>query len=274
MKKSIRRILVTALSVVIAQSFIFSPIQGHCEEVDNQSQESISVKSGFTYTHDPRLDSKAMQDIIYNPDAVYGFSPNPNSGSLTEYAKYDFTDPVAVESWRQERIAYHQEMLQMFKLWDQLIVQGKSPEEIARAISNKRNQIRMASYKDNLDGLATMKKRNLEKYGNENGPTPDSLYEKYGSWEKVIEKAFSSNSGMDACLGLYDDEYEHNIMTGSTVVGNPVFYTAKPGDNLSTISEMYFGTKNSWMYIYEYNKGTIKDYNNIQIGQIIVIPIL
>lgn len=73
---------------------------------------------------------KAMEDIVVNPNAVYGFSPDPNSTRL-----------------------------------------------------------------------AKVKKSNLETYGNENGPTAESLFEKYGSWEKVLIKSFRSNSGMDACLG-------------------------------------------------------------------------
>jgi len=52
----------------------------------------------------------------------------------------------------------------------------------------------------------------LETYGNEEGPTADSLYAKYGSWQTVIEKALSSNAGMDACLGLYDEYYEIHEM--------------------------------------------------------------
>lgn len=33
------------------------------------------------------------------------------------------------------------------------------------------------------------------------------MYEKYGSWEIVLQKSFSVNMGMDACCGLYDDNY-------------------------------------------------------------------
>ena len=47
----------------------------------------------------------------------------------------------------------------------------------------------------------------METYGNENGPTPEWLYEKYGSWDVVLVKALGSNPGMDACLGFYDDYY-------------------------------------------------------------------
>ena len=70
----------------------------------------------------------------------------------------------------------------------------------------RRNEIRLESYKDE-EKLELVKKSNLETYGNEFGPTADSLYEKYGSWQTVIEKACSTNAGMDACLGLYDEYY-------------------------------------------------------------------
>ena len=59
------------------------------------------------------------------------------------------------------------------------------------------------------DGLAAIKKSNLETYGDEMGPTTDSLYEKYGSWQTVLEKALGTNAGMDACLGFYDEYYDY-----------------------------------------------------------------
>lgn len=52
-------------------------------------------------------------------------------------------------------------------------------------------------------------KSNFETYGNEAGPTADWLYEKYGSWQTVLEKALGTNEGMDACLGLYDEYYDY-----------------------------------------------------------------
>ncbi len=59
-----------------------------------------------------------------------------------------------------------------------------------------------------------MKARNLEVYGREEGPTPDEMYEKYGAWETVIEKAFSVNMGLDVCLGLYDEYYPIYLALG------------------------------------------------------------
>ena len=77
---------------------------------------------------------------------------------------------------------------------------------MARAVSEERNRLRLAAY-DDPEGLAEVKKSNLETYGHEDGPTPDDLFEKYGSWTTVMQKAFSPNMGMDACCGLYDECY-------------------------------------------------------------------
>jgi hypothetical protein len=84
---------------------------------------------------------------------------------------------------------------------------GATIEEMARAVSKERNRLRIASYDGDPEGLADAKKSNLETYGHEDGPTPDDLFEKYGSWTTVMQKAFSPNMGMDACCGLYDECY-------------------------------------------------------------------
>ena len=167
----------------------------------------------FAYVHDPSDNPEAMKDIVRDETAVYGFRPS-ETGSLKQYASADWSDPETVEKGRQDRIAYHNSIEAMYSLLGQLRGEGKSVEEIARAVSEKRNEIRLESYRDDPEGLATLKQRNLEKYGHEEGPLPDELFEQYGSWEKVIEKAFSTNVGMDACLGLYDDYYDLYVFLG------------------------------------------------------------
>ena len=171
--------------------------------------------SVFRYEHDPRLNAMAMADIIVDPTAVYGFAPSPE-GSLSGYASFDWSDPELVngENGRLARMAYHESIHEMYAMMNAMRIEDKSIEEIARAISSKRNEIRLAALADNPAGLAAAKARNLEIYGHEEGPLPDELYEQYGSWETVLEKAFSTNSGMDACLGLYDDYYDLYLMTG------------------------------------------------------------
>jgi|GEM_PF-1658767 len=170
--------------------------------------------AGFRYRHDPRLNARAMEDIVVDPEAVYGFSPSPY-GSLKQYVDaFNWSDPAALEISRDERITYHESLESMYVMLENMRAEGASTEEIARTVSRMRNEIRMIAYAEDPEGLALARARNLEQYGHEDGPTPDELFEKYGSWETVIEKAFSANPGMDACLGLYDDYYSLYIAAG------------------------------------------------------------
>ena len=195
-KKVIRLLSIVTILVLIMSITLFA-----CSE------------KKFTYKHDPRENPSAMADIIEDENAIYGFRPS-ETGSLAMYANEDWSNPEMVEKGRQERIAYHKSLESMYDILNEMSAQGKSTEEIARAVSTRRNEIRLEAYKDDPEGMAAVKERNLKKYGHEEGPLPDELYEQYGSWEIVISKAFSANSGMDACLGLYDDYYELYVASG------------------------------------------------------------
>ena len=168
--------------------------------------------SVFRYAHDPRLNPAAMRDIVPDPSAIYGFRPS-ETGTLKQYTAFDWSDPAVVAQGRDERIAYHQSIASMYALLDEMLAAGKSSEEIALVISPMRNQIRLEACTSEEE-LRIAKERNLERYGHEEGPLPDELYAQYGSWETVIEKAFSTNAGMDACLGLYDYCYDLYVAAG------------------------------------------------------------
>lgn len=262
--KQMKSIAKKIVALTIMMSLLMTPFTVFAAE---NSEKAIQ------YVHDPRINSKAMEDIVVDPNAVYGFKPSKDSTRLASFADADWSDPVAVEGWRQERIEYLKQFDSMYDLWNDMLAKGKSTEEIARAVSNKRNEIRIASYKDDPEGLEKMKKSNLETYGNENGPTPESLFEKYGSWEKVLIKAFSSNSGMDACLGLYDEQYEHNRLSQAIVENQVVTYTVKNNDCLAKIAMKYFGEQIKWKTIYDANSEQIKDKDLIYEGQTLVIPL-
>ena len=173
------------------------------EKTANRSEERR-----FLYVHDPRENPEAMADIIENADAVYGFSPNPESRRLSEFVGYDWTDPEFVAQAQETRRAYHESMESMVDILYRMREEGATIEEMARAVSAERNRLRLESHKDDPEALAKTRSSNLKTYGNEEGPTADSLYEKYGSWTTVMQKAFSPNMGMDACCGLYDEYYD------------------------------------------------------------------
>lgn len=267
-----------------------------------ESAESADPGKPFSYVHDPMENPKAAEDIIVNPDAVYGYSPSPDSVRLGEFAGEDWSDEALVESARQQRLAYHDSIEELYRLIEQMLGEAKNIEEIARAVSTRRNEIRLESYANDPEGLEKAKKSNLETYGNENGPTPESLYEKYGSWQTVLEKALSSNPGMDACLGLYDDYYdtydlEENALTadssqtgGETQRGEdasetpdrtetdddtaalPRTYTVVSGDSLWNIALEKYGDGEKWDLIYEANREKIRDPGLIFPGQELEIP--
>ena len=170
----------------------------------------------------------------------------------------------------------------MYRLIEEMLGQGKNVEEIARAVSKKRNEIRLESYHGDPEGLAIVKKSNLETYGNEEGPTADSLYEKYGSWQMVIEKALNSNPGMDACLGLYDECYdsygfEESALSAQTApaaqaapaaqTAQQNLYVVQKGDTLWKIAQKLFGNGERWREIYERNRSIIRDPDLIYEGQ-------
>ena len=170
---------------------------------------SETETEGFHYIHDPSDNPSAMKDIVVNPAAVYGFSPNPESTRLGEYAdEIDWTDPIQVAGAREQRQEYLDSMSELYRMIEDMLGKGRSVEEISRAVSKRRNELRLEAYKDDPEGLEAVKKSNLETYGHEDGPDADELYEKYGSWQTVLEKTLSTNAGMDACLGFYDDNYD------------------------------------------------------------------
>ena len=177
------------------------------EDQSESGDDMVFERLPFVYEHDPRNTPAAMKDIVENPDAVYGFSPDPESQRLGTYADYDWTDPAYVAKAQQERRAYHESLETITDILYRMREEGASTEEMARAVSEERNRLRLAAYDNDPEGLAKVKKSNLETYGHEDGPTPDELYDKYGSWTVVMQKAFGTNLGMDACCGLYDEYY-------------------------------------------------------------------
>lgn len=226
---------------------------------------AVSVSAAEPYVHDPMDNPEAAKDIIVDPDAVYGYSPSPESTRLKEFADYDWTDESLVNGMREQREEYHESMQELYDMIRNMKEAGSSAEEIARAVSTRRNEIRLESYEGDPEGLAKVKQSNLETYGNENGGTPEFFFEKYGSWETVIEKSVSANPGADACLGLYDKYYDTYFVTVEEL------YTVQSGDTLEKIAQQYLGDKEQWPVLYEWNSGIIQDPNLIFPGQVLTV---
>ena len=199
-----RKNICLILAMLVCLCTVLNPA-AHAAEPDPSAGSDVP----FVYEHNPCDNPSAMRDIVVNPDAVYGFSPSAAEDStLKEYVDLiDWTDAEQVAPAREQRLAYHESLEELYDMILEMTRADQDIETIARAVSQRRNELRLEAYKDDPEGLETVKKRNLETYGNEFGPTQDSLYEKYGSWETVLLKALGTNPGMDACLGFYDEYY-------------------------------------------------------------------
>ena len=90
-----------------------------------------SYASGY-YVHDPMDNPKAAADIIVDPNAVYGYSPNPDSKRLGVFAQYDWSDEAFVEEMKHEREEYHESIKELYQIKDNMESEGKTVEEIAR----------------------------------------------------------------------------------------------------------------------------------------------
>ena len=100
-------------------------------------------RAPFAYEHDPRDNPGAMRDIVYNPDAVYGFSPSKaEESTLKDYADaIDWTDEKQVADARGQRLAYHDSMEELYDMILDLVKADKDIETIARTVSRRRNEL-------------------------------------------------------------------------------------------------------------------------------------
>ncbi len=173
----------------------------------------IEKNTKLIYKHNPMDNQKAAKDIVYNSNAVYGYSPKPGS-SLDEFvSKIDWSNWKQVEDARLQRIKYHRNLkkqkIALEQKLNRLLKEGYSIEEVAKIFVKARNDHRIETYikQGNYEGLEAMKARNLKLYKNPDGPTIEQLFKRYGSWEEIIYASVRSNLGMDACTGLYDEVY-------------------------------------------------------------------
>jgi hypothetical protein len=98
------------------------------------------------------------------------------------------------------RNAYEDEIKGLKKLADELAKSGKNAEDRARTLFDERNKLKDNYLKQTpADEVESIKARNLERYGNENGPSIDWLRQQGKTWEDIINSA-SRPGGKD--LGL------------------------------------------------------------------------
>jgi len=139
-------------------------------------------------------------DLVADTKGVYGYLPVAGSQFAPPNWTVDWTNPMQVASARQVRLDYHQGLANEAAWVSDMRATGVSDEDIASQIVDMRNQSRMSKYSE--DQLPMLYARNVNTYGNQFGPTYESLLAKYGSPQGVIASGTRSNPSMDILTGI------------------------------------------------------------------------
>jgi hypothetical protein len=94
------------------------------------------------------------------------------------------------------RLQYHAEVVALAAKRDEMVTAGATPEEIARALHKARRDLGVKYKNVTPEPLRSqIYQRNLDKYGDQLGPTIDYLRQSGKSWEQIIESALRTGGG-------------------------------------------------------------------------------
>ena len=162
--------------------------------------------NGFQYVHNPLENYKVVRDVDVAPETIYGFKPN-STGTLKAFAAYDFTSAMKVSEWKAERTRYHEGVTDRLNA---LMLADMPLEQKARAAAAVRNEARINSCVD-ANGNITDRNGYDNAVARAKKYTYEYLVGRGNSDAEIIESAYDTNQGMDACLGLYDTYFSSTI---------------------------------------------------------------
>jgi hypothetical protein len=172
------------------------------------TEAPVAAKSASYEAKGPQAAAAKPQKIVDMPNdlvedaaGVYGYMPTTESQFHSSKWPVDWSNPAQVDKARTVRLEYHEGLDKKRQLINNLKKDGVSDQQIAQMIVDSRNKDRLSHYKT-PESLAAVHQRNLDKYGDINGPTYDSQLEKYGSDNEIIEAALRSNDTMDILTGI------------------------------------------------------------------------
>ena len=82
---------------------------------------------------------------------------------------------------------------------------------------------------------------------------------------KLVDKNYSQDL-------MAEITYDTDVPAATPASQGAKTYTVKAGDTLSKIAKQHYGNANSYMKIFEANKGLLQDPDKIQVGQVLKIP--
>jgi hypothetical protein len=139
-------------------------------------------------------------DLVADTKGVYGYLPKAGSQFSPPKWPVEWSNAEQVAAARKVRLDYHQGLASEKDIVTNLRSKGVSDESIARQIVEMRNQTRMSKYSP--EQLPTLFERNINTYQNPYGPSFESLLNKYGSFQEIINAGTRSNATMDILTGI------------------------------------------------------------------------
>ncbi|GAA2448936.1 hypothetical protein GCM10010191_78020 [Actinomadura vinacea] len=86
-------------------------------------------------------------------------------------------------------------------------IQGKTEQEIARAMVPRRNEAKsLVRSKMKVKDVRKLDQRNQARYGSPQGPTVEWMYARHGgNWHEIVEASLDSNGFFDvSCIPWFD----------------------------------------------------------------------
>jgi nucleoid-associated protein YgaU len=89
---------------------------------------------------------------------------------------------------------------------------------------------------------------------------------------KLVDQNYANDLTADITVDESRAQARGMAAGASAGGGGGQTYTVKPGDTLSKISKQFYGDAHEYMKIFYANQGTLRDPNNIDVGQELHIP--
>jgi hypothetical protein len=146
-------------------------------------------------------EAKVPEGISPDSRGVYGYLPV--KGSRYDSKLYDFGDPAFVQRNRLIRIDYLKGTAELEEAIQAMHAAGYGSERIAYRVVLQRNSQKLnARASMSPTEVEVLDAGNVKRYGDAVGPTPRQLFDKYRSWDRVIEKSMEKDPEINMLLGL------------------------------------------------------------------------
>ena len=185
------------------------------EKVGGENGSTGIGKTGEGLSPD-EVNPDVFKQIHADENGAYGYLPN--AGTAYDTPEYDFTNVDWAQRQQGIRKIYLDGSDQLAIDISDMTAKGYTKQDIATYVVNERNQQKIRSRSMMLpEEIIPLEQRNIVKYGNPIGPTPEQAFESARNklsgggiidvsvddvWQKVIDNSMRKDDVINTLLGL------------------------------------------------------------------------